>query len=141
MNNAVTIEMTTTQVVDDQRDVSVTTYPGRCDIKDDVAVLQYMEEAQGQKSRVKLELRPDGCFMEMTGAMQRTMNFIPGKRTETKLMLPVGALEFGVHTHSYTLDVIGEDTKHMQVVLKYYLYSGDDKIAENQLEICVKVCP
>ncbi|MDD6194578.1 MAG: DUF1934 domain-containing protein [Lachnospiraceae bacterium] len=139
MSNAVTIEMTTTQVVDDQRDVSVQTYAGRCDIKNDVAILQYVEENQGQKSLVKLELRPDGCLMEMSGAMQRTMDFIPGKRTRTKLMLPVGELEFGVHTNSYRLDVIGQDTKHMQVVLKYYLYSGEDKIAENQLEICVKV--
>ena len=141
MNNAVTIEMTTTQVVDDQKDVSVATYPGRCDIKDDVAVLQYMEEAQGQKSRVKLELRPDGCFMEMTGTMQRTMDFVPGKRTSTKLMLPVGALEFGVHTHGYTLDVIQQEPKHIRVVLQYDLYSGDDLVAENQLGICVKVCP
>ena len=138
MNNKVIIEMTTTQVVDEQRDVSVANYQGRCHIKDDVAVLQYIEEVQGQKSLVKLELRPDGCFMEMTGAMQRTMDFVSGKRTETKLMLPVGALEFGVHTHSYTLDVIQQEPKHMQVVLKYHLYSGDSLVAENQLEIRVK---
>ena len=141
MSNAVTIEMTTTQVVDNQRDVSVQTYAGRCDIKNVVAILQYMEEAQGQKSRVKLTLRPDGCFMEMSGAMQRTMDFVPGKRTETKLMLPVGALEFGVHTHSYTLDVIQQEPKHIRMVLQYDLYSGDDLVAENQLGICVKVCP
>lgn len=141
MNNAVTIEMTTTQVVDEQRDVSVANYQGRCHIKDDVAVLQYIEAVQGQKSLVKLELRPDGCFMQMTGAMQRTMDFVPGKRTETKLMLPVGTMEFGVHTHSYTLDVIQQEPKHIRVVLQYDLYSGDDLVAENQLGICVKVCP
>lgn len=139
MNESVLIEMTTTQVVDGQTDVSTATYRGRCSISDDVATLRYAVKDENGSVITKLELREDGCFLENTGNFIRRMEFIPGRRTTSRMQLPMGLLEMTVDTHTYDLQVTTEDPKHMRITLQYDLYTDSALMAENELEIKVVV--
>ena len=127
--------MTATQAVDGQKDVSTVIYEGRCNITDDVAILRYAAKDENGNIITKIELHEDGCILENTGDIRRRMEFIPGKRTVSKMQLPMGCLEMIVDTHTYDLQVIKEEPKCMKIILEYALYTGDALMTENKLEI------
>lgn len=138
MNTKVIIEILTTQRVDEQEDVSWVKYQGECSVKDNVAVLTYRTEEQNGWVETILTLKGAGCYMENRGAVTRTMDFIPGKKTLTTLMLPMGRLELGVVTHRYELQVDKERPDCMQVLLVYDLYQQENRMAENKLEMRIR---
>lgn len=137
MNNLVTIEMTTIQEVDGEKDVNEVTYHGRCSIEDEVVILQYMtEDTEGSGHvRNRMELRNTGCILESVGDIKRRMEFTLGQRTTSTMILPMGAMEMDIDTHCYECKTIKEDPKHMEVKLTYDLYSGTSMVATNNLQI------
>ncbi len=139
MNDLVTIEITTTQVVDGQKDVSTATYEGRCSIMGEVAKLRYVTKDENGSVITKIELHEDGCLLENTGDLRRRMKFIPGKRTVSKMQLPMGCFEMVVDTHTYDLHVLKDEPKCMKIILEYALYTGDTLMTEIKLEIKVVV--
>lgn len=138
MDNRIIIEMTTTQTVDLQEDRNTQEYHGRYREMDDKAVLQYMHVDEIGRTQNRLELAEQHCCMITKGDMDRTMEFIPGKRTTTSMRTPLGVMDLDIVTHAYTLDVYQAEEPHMKVVLVYDLYSGGNLLAENRLEVKVR---
>lgn len=138
MDNRIIIEMTTTQTVDSQEDRNTQEYHGRYRETDDKAVLQYMHVDEIGCTQNRLELAEQHCCMITKGDMDRTMEFIPGKRTTTSMRTPMGCMDLDIVTHAYTLDVYKAEEPHMKVVLVYDLYSGGNLLAENRLEVKVR---
>lgn len=138
MDNRIIIEMTSIQTVDGQADTNRLTYHGRYQETDGRAILQYMQVDEMGRTRNKLELWDGGCRMTTTGDMGRVMEFIPGKRTSTRMHTPMGCMDMDIVTHAYELDVIKEGEPHMQILLVYDLYGSGSLLAENRLEVRVQ---
>ena len=138
MDNRIIIEMTTTQTVDHQEDTNTLEYHGRYREMEDMAVLQYMHVDEIGRTQNRLELAEQQCCMITKGDMDRTMEFIPGKRTTTSMRTPLGVMDMDIVTHTYILEVFKEEQPHMKVTLVYDLYSGGNLLAENRLEVKVR---
>ena len=141
MNRKVIIERITTQCVDGQKDVNRVSYRGRCNLTPECATIQYMNVDEAGRVRTKLELQEDGCLLQNTGDMKRTMQFAPGRRTRTKMMLSVGCMEMDVVTHRYERNQWQGTEPHLHAVLAYDLYSGGALVASNTLDIHVSPAP
>lgn len=138
MDNRIFIEITSIQTVDGQVDTNRLTYHGRYQESDGLAILQYMQVDEMGRTRNKLELWDGGCRMTTTGDMGRVMEFLPGQRTSTRMRTPMGCMDMDIVTHAYELDVIREGESHMQILLVYDLYGGENLLAENRLEVRVR---
>ena len=138
MDNRIFIEMTSIQTVEGQVDTNRLTYHGRYQESDGLAILQYMQVDEMGRTRNKLELWDGGCRMTTTGDMGRVMEFLPGQRTSTRMRTPMGCMDMDIVTHAYELDVIREGESHMQILLVYDLYGGENLLAENRLEVRVR---
>lgn len=99
--------------------------------------LFYEEYLEGEEQPVKNSVRVEPEMLTITkkGAVESSMVFVPGEKTNSLYQSPVGALELSCNTDLLTIE---EQLDLVKIVLEYTLEMNQSYVSDNRVEITVR---
>lgn len=95
---------------------------------------EYLEEEQQTvKNTVKIE--PKLLTMTKKGAVESSMVFVPGEKTNSMYQSPFGVLELSYYTDELTIE---EQPDVISIVLEYALEINQNYVSDNRVEIMIQ---
>lgn len=99
--------------------------------------LFYEEYLEGEEQPVKNSVKVEPGMLTITkkGAVESSMVFVPGEKTNSMYQSPVGCMELSCDTGLLTIE---EQPDQVEIVLEYTLEMNQSYISDNRVEITVQ---
>lgn len=102
--------------------------PAKIDQATDKIVIRYKEDADTERSFVKIVATSEQMKIERKGAVGYKQNFCPKKESDYMMRLPIGEIAMQLYTNDYQLDKLKKE-----IYCSYQLFQAGSVLGRYQL--------
>lgn len=122
---------------EEEAEVLETFHRGSYYQKEEKQYLFYEEYLEDEKEVIKnaIRLEPGMLLMTKKGAVESSMVFVPGEKTNSIYHSPAGSIELSCDT---TVLTVTEEQQQIEIWLQYTLEMNQSYVSDNRVEITIQ---
>ena len=134
----VSVKIKTVQYASGQREIISEEYPGIIELNADQKIVKYKTSDDKGDCKYEIIMTPNGCAAVTTGAVERLIKYEIGQKYDCSMKIFAGVIPMECETSEYVYDDRWDKSGRVRARIHYDLYSGNELLSHNVLNIIIK---